>query len=127
MQHKGGKLMAIHAMPDHIQLFIGFGPTLTIADLVRDGKANSTRFIKDKGWAEQFAWQEGYGAFSYSQSQVKDVIQYVLNQEQHHLKRTFRQEYVLLLQRFEVAYDPEYIFEFYDEQVTSNVSLLPGH
>ncbi|XBA03160.1 transposase [Fibrella sp. ES10-3-2-2] len=119
--------MAIHAMPDHIQLFIGFGPTLTIANLVRDVKANSTRFIKDKGWAEQFAWQEGYGAFSYSQSQVKDVIQYVLNQEQHHLKRTFRQEYVLLLQRFEVAYDPECIFEFYDEQVTSNVSLLPGH
>ncbi|MEZ0541922.1 IS200/IS605 family transposase [Fibrella arboris] len=115
IQNKGAKLLAIHAMSDHIHLFIGFGPTLTIADLVRDLKANSTRFVKDKGWSPHFAWQEGYGAFTYGQSQVSDVIQYVLNQEQHHHKRTFQEEYILLLERFNVNYDQKYVFEFYDQ------------
>lgn len=115
VQNKGAKLLAIHCMPDHIHLFIGFGPTLTISDLVRDVKANSSSFIKEKGWCRTFSWQEGYGAFTYGQSQVKDVIQYVLNQEEHHRKRSFREEYVLLLERFEVPYDPKYLFEFYSD------------
>ncbi len=123
VQNKGAKLLAIHAMPDHVHLLIGFGPTLTISDLVRDVKANSTRFIKDKGWSQHFAWQEGYGAFTYGQSQVKEVIQYVLNQEQHHHKRTFHEEYLLLLDRFEVTYDLNYVFEFYDQEAIATQSL----
>jgi putative transposase len=115
VQNKGAKMLAIHCMPDHTHLFIGFGSTLTISDLVRDVKANSTTFIKSKNWCKTFAWQEGYGAFTYGQSQVKDVIDYVLNQEEHHRKRTFREEYLLFLKRFEVSYDPEYVFEFYDD------------
>ena len=115
VQNRGTKLLAIHCMPDHAHLFIGFGPTLTIADLVRDVKSSSSGFIKEKGWAKQFSWQEGYGAFTYGQSQVQEVIQYVLNQEQHHYKRTFREEYLLFLHKFDVPYDPKYLFEFYDE------------
>jgi putative transposase len=115
VQNEGAKMMAVHCMPDHTHLFVGFGPTLALADLVRDVKANSARFIKDKGWCRQFAWQEGYGAFTYGQSQVQDVVQYVLNQEEHHRKRTFREEYLLFLDRFHVPYEPKYVFEFYDD------------
>jgi putative transposase len=95
VHNKGAKLMAVYAMPDHVHLFIGFGPTLVISDLVRDVKANSSGFIKEKGWCKSFVWQEGYGAFSYGQSQVKDVVRYVLSQEEHHRKHTFREEYLL--------------------------------
>jgi putative transposase len=104
-------------MGDHTHLFIGFGPTLTISDLIRDVKASSSGFIKEKGWCKTFQWQEGYGAFTYGQSQVKDVIQYVLNQEAHHRKRTFKEEYIAFLDRFDVTYDTRYLFEFYDEVV----------
>ncbi len=115
IQHKGCKLMAIHAMPDHIHLFIGFAPTTLLSDLVRDVKANSSRFIKEKGWRKNFSWQEGYGAFTYSQSQVGTVVQYVLNQEEHHRKRTFQEEYRAFLQKFNIPYEPAYLFEFYEE------------
>ncbi len=114
VQNKGAKLLAIHAMPDHVHLFIGFGPTLALADLVRDVKANSSSFIKEKGWSKTFAWQEGYGAFSYGQSQVKTVVSYVLNQEEHHKKRTFQEEYLAFLNKFEVSFEPTYLFEFYE-------------
>jgi putative transposase len=120
VQHRGAKLLAVFAMPDHVHLFIGFAPTLVLADLVRDVKAGSSGFIKEKGWRKQFAWQEGYGAFTYGQSQTKDVIRYVLNQETHHYKSTFREEYLLLLTRFEVPYDPKYVFDFYDEPLSDN-------
>lgn len=120
VQNRGAKMLAIHCMPDHVHLFIGFGPTLTLADLVRDVKASSSGFIKEQGWCKKFAWQEGYGAFTYSQSQVKDVIQYVLNQEVHHRKRTFQEEYLTFLKRFEVPYDPKYVFEFYDGMEASD-------
>ena len=112
--------MAVYAMPDHVHLFIGFGATLTISDLVRDVKASSSGFFKEKGWIKNFAWQEGYGAFSYSQSQAKAVVQYVLNQEEHHRKRTFREEYLAFLRKFEVSFEPKYLFEFYDTEGRSN-------
>jgi len=115
VQKRGQKLLAINTMPDHIHLFIGFSPTIILSDLVRDVKASSSKFIKEKRWQLQFAWQEGYGAFTYGQSQVNDVIQYVLNQELHHRKRTFREEYFMFLKKFDVPYDPKYVFEFYDQ------------
>ncbi len=117
VQNRGAKMLAVFAMPDHIHLFIGLGPTHVLADLVRDVKAASSAFIKDKGWCRQFAWQEEYGAFTYGQSQVKSVIQYVLGQEEHHRKRTFREEYLLLLDRFAVSFDAKYLFDFYDDPV----------
>lgn len=115
VHNRGAKMLAINCMPDHAHLFIGFGPTLTISDLVRDVKASSSGFVKEQGWAKRFSWQEGYGAFTYGQSQVRDVISYVLNQEEHHRKRTFREEYLTFLQKFEVPYDPKYVFDFYNE------------
>ncbi|HEY0111272.1 MAG TPA: IS200/IS605 family transposase [Fibrella sp.] len=115
VQKRNAKMLAVYCMRDHTHLFIGFGPTLAISDLVRDVKASSSGFIKDKGWCRKFEWQEGYGAFTYGQSQVRDVIQYVLNQEEHHRRRTFREEYLMFLERFEVPYDSRYVFEFYKE------------
>jgi putative transposase len=115
VQNRAAKMLAIHCMPDHVHIFLGFNPTLLISDLVRDIKASSSGFLKDKGWVKGFCWQEGYGAFTYSQSQVKAVIQYVLNQEEHHRIRTFHEEYLAFLRKFEVPYDTKYVFEFYDE------------
>jgi putative transposase len=115
VQKRGKKVLAINTMPNHVHLFIGFSPAIILSDLVRDVKASSSKFIKEKRWQLQFAWQEGYGAFTYGQSQVKDVIQYVLNQEQHHRKRTFREEYFTFLKKFDVPYNPKYVFEFYDQ------------
>ncbi len=119
VQNRGAKLLAVYAMPDHVHLFVGFNPTHTLSDLIRDVKSSPSGFIKEKGWVNAFAWQEGYGAFTYGQSQVKDVIRYVLDQEEHHRKCTFQSEYLLFLKRFEVPYDPKYVFEFYDEPAES--------
>lgn len=120
IQKREQRLLAINAMPDHVHLFIGFGPTAVLSDLVRDVKASSSGFIKEKEWQRHFSWQEGYGAFTYGQSQVYDVIQYVLNQEEHHQKRTFREEYLTFLKRFDIPYDPKYVFEFYDQSADGN-------
>ncbi|GAA4451384.1 hypothetical protein GCM10023189_13360 [Nibrella saemangeumensis] len=115
VQNRGQKLLAVHCMPDHTHLFVGFSPTLPIADLVRDVKQATSVWVKEKGITRStFSWQEGYGAFTYAQSQVTDVVQYVLNQEEHHRKRTFRDEYIAFLERFEVPYDARYVFDFYD-------------
>lgn len=88
---------------------------MNIADLVRDIKNNSTNFINEKKFLRgRFSWQEGYGAFSYSHRQVSDVYQYILNQEEHHRKKSFREEYQEFLRDFEVSYDEQYLFEWYD-------------
>ena len=97
IQKRAQKLLASNAMSDHVHILIGFGPTVALSDLVRDIKASSSGFIKEKGWQRHFSWQEGFGAFTYGQSQLKDVIQYVLNQEEHHRKHTFRGEYLTFL------------------------------
>ena len=116
IKNNGQKLLAINNMPDHIHIFIGFGTTITISDLLRDIKANSSRFINEKRWFPgRFEWQKGYGAFSYSRSQLDNVVKYVMNQQQHHKRRTFREEYIDFLQKFEVEYNPKYLFEFYDD------------
>lgn len=113
IQNKKQKLYAIYCMPDHVHIFVSMGPELAISDLVRDVKANATSFINDKGWVEgYFEWQRGFGAFSYSESQVKAVVNYVLNQREHHEEKTFREEYIELLNQFEVDFDNKYLFEF---------------
>lgn len=99
-------------MPDHVHLFIGLQPTMALSNLVRDIKANSSRFINEQSWVKgKFEWQHGFGAFSYSHSQLTTVINYIQQQEEHHKTRTFREEYVELLKRFEIDYKEGYIFE----------------
>lgn len=94
-------------------MFVGFGPTLLIANLVRDIKTATSAWIKEKRWVSApFYWQEGYGAFSYSQSQVDTVVRYVLNQEDHHRQRTFKEEYLSFLEKFGIAYEATYLFDF---------------
>jgi len=110
--HRGQKLLAIHCMPDHTHLFIGQKPSIALSDLIHDVKKASTTFINEKKWVPgRFSWQEGFGAFSYSHSQIPQVIRYIQNQEQHHSKRNFRDEYRALLQRFEVQYNERFVFK----------------
>lgn len=110
--NEGQKLIAINGMPDHIHILIGLKPDKSLSDLVRDIKANSSRFINDKNWiSSKFEWQAGFGAFSYNQSQLSNVINYIQNQEEHHKKKTFKEEYIEFLTAFNVDYKNEYIFE----------------
>jgi putative transposase len=109
--HKGQKLIAINGMADHIHLLVGMKPTLALSDLVRDIKSNSSRFIREKGWVRgMFEWQEGFGAFTLGHSQLPQIIPYIANQEEHHRVRTFREEYIGFLQKYEIDYKPEYVF-----------------
>ncbi|NBC26633.1 MAG: IS200/IS605 family transposase [Bacteroidetes bacterium] len=111
---KSQKLYAIGGMPDHIHLLIGYNPTVTISDLVRDIKSNSSAFVNRKIFKDtKFQWQSGFGAFSYGQSQISDVIRYIENQEDHHKHRTFKEEYIQFLNRYQIEYNIDYLFEFY--------------
>ncbi len=116
VQNKGSKMLAINGMADHIHVFIGYKPSISIPDLVKDIKLATNDWINKNHLTNQkFAWQEGYGAFSYSRSQIKNVCDYLENQEQHHTKQTFKEEYLSFLKKFEIEYDDKYLFEFIDE------------
>lgn len=113
IQGKGQKSIIVNGMPDHIHAFIGLKPSMAISDLVRDIKNNSSNFINDRKWVEgKFAWQEGYGAFSYSRRDMGNVYNYILNQEEHHRRKSFREEYLDFLNEFEVEFDERYLFEW---------------
>ena len=107
-----GALIAINGMEDHIHLLISMHPTLSISELVRVVKANSSKWTKEK-WPQQaqFAWQEGYGAFSVSESAAKDVALYIANQEEHHRRRSFQDEFIALLRKHNITYDERYIWD----------------
>jgi len=110
--NEGQKLIAINGMPDHIHVLIGLKPTVALSNLVRDIKANSSRLINEKRWvAGKFEWQSGFGAFSYSHSQLDNVIRYIQTQEEHHKKKTFKEEYIEFLNLYNVDYKNEFIFE----------------
>lgn len=112
---KGQKTIIVNGMSDHIHAFIGLKPVMSLADLVRDIKNNSSNFINNHKFTKgKFSWQEGYGAFSYSHSHIEKVYNYVLNQEIHHKKKTFKQEYMQFLKKFTIEYDERYLFEWYD-------------
>jgi REP element-mobilizing transposase RayT len=109
---KEQKLLAINCLPDHTHILIGQKPDIALSDLVGAIKAGSTNFINRSGWVMgRFNWQEGFGAFSYAHSQLTTVIRYVQNQERHHARRNFRDEYTEFLKRFNVAHDARYIFK----------------
>ena len=110
--HRGQKLLAIYCMPDHTHLFIGQKPSIAVSDLVHDVKKASMTFINEKRWVlGRFSWQEGFGALSYSHSQIPQVDRYIQNQERHHARTTFRDEYMAFLKKFGVAYDQRFIFK----------------
>ncbi|AZA74389.1 IS200/IS605 family transposase [Chryseobacterium indoltheticum] len=116
VSNRNQKLFAVFAMPDHVHILVSMSPVISISDLVRDIKAGSSKFINEKRWMNgKFNWQEGYGAFSYSKSSVDSVIKYILNQEEHHKKKTFKEEYFDFLQKFEIEYDPKYVFEWIED------------
>ncbi|MFM2392303.1 MAG: hypothetical protein RLZZ546_280 [Bacteroidota bacterium] len=113
VQNRGQKMLAIFAMPDHVHILVSMQPNIAISDLVRDIKAGSSKFINDNDWIKgKFNWQKGFGAFSYSKSHLDNVIKYILNQEDHHKKQTFKEEYLEFLHKFEIDYDEKYLFEW---------------
>jgi REP element-mobilizing transposase RayT len=115
VQNKGHKLLAINSMPDHLHIFIGMKPDEALSDLVRDVKRDSTNFVNEEIKPKtKFGWQEGFGAFSYSRSAIDAVVKYILNQEEHHRRKTFREEYESFLKKFAVEYDTRYVFEYFD-------------
>jgi REP element-mobilizing transposase RayT len=112
IQAKDHKLLAINGMPDHLHVFFGMRPIQSLSDLIQDVKQDSSKWINKKNFLKsRFEWQQGFGAFSYSKSQASQVIGYVQNQEAHHRKISFLEEYKTFLEKFEVAYDDRYIFK----------------
>src|SRR5215831_12858320 len=112
IQNQNHKLLAINGVNDHLHIFFGMRPTQSLSDLMQDVKGSSSKWINEKGFIkDKFEWQEGYGAFSYSKSQASNVIAYIQNQEAHHYKITFLEEYKKFLEKFEIDYDERYIFK----------------
>ncbi len=115
VQNNGHKMLAVNGMPDHIHVFMGMKPKQSVSELISKIKSNSSRWINEKHFVTgKFQWQEGFGAFSYGHSQLDDVIQYVMNQKEHHRKKSFKEEYLSFLKKFDVDYEPQYLFEFFD-------------
>lgn len=106
------KVLQINGMPDHIHIMMGFRPAQALSDLMQMAKEDSSKWINAKGLVRgKFSWQSGYGAFSYSKDQVARVVKYIQEQEKHHSKRSFLEEYEELLKIHEVEYDQRYIFK----------------
>ncbi|RAW02068.1 IS200/IS605 family transposase [Pseudochryseolinea flava] len=113
IENKGHKSIIVNGVEDHVHLFIGLKPSMSISDLIRDVKNNTSNFINEKKFVKgKFSWQEGYGAFSYSHSHIDNVYQYILNQEEHHRTKTFKEEYVDFLTKFNIEHDEKYLFEW---------------
>jgi len=114
VSNKKCKMLAVNCMPDHTHMFVGFNPNLAISEFIKSIKIATNGFINGKKWRhENFEWQDGYGVFSYGRSQIDRVIKYINNQEEHHRKRNFRDEYLRLLKKFEVPFREEHVFDFY--------------
>ena len=110
---KGQKTIIVNGVPDHIHVFVGLKPSMAISNLVRDIKNNSTNFINERGFLrKKFNWQEGFGAFSYAHSQIGAVYNYILHQEEHHRKKSFKEEYMKMLKQFNVEYNEKYLFDW---------------
>ena len=115
VQNNKHKLLAIGSMPDHIHIFIGYNLNHRICDLVEEIKTSSNKWIKDNRLSTfKFEWQRGYGAFTHSHSQINTIIKYILNQEQHHKKKTFKEEYLEILRKNDIKYNDDYLFDFFD-------------
>ncbi len=128
VQNNKSKLIAINGMQDHIHIFMGYKPSVSIPDLIKDIKVASSLWINENKLSKnKFAWQEGYGAFSYSQSQIDSVVQYIQDQELHHQKKSFKEEYLQVLKNFQIEYEHKYLFDFFDEPfISSTPTELPA-
>ena len=110
---KNQKPIIVNGVSDHVHLFIGLRPSMSISDLVRDVKNNSTKFINDNNFVKgKFSWQEGFGAFSYNHFDIDRVYKYILNQEKHHKRKPFKEEYLELLKDFDIDYNKNYLFKW---------------
>jgi len=113
IRNQGHKLISINGMPDHVHILIGLRPAMALAELVREIKADSTNFINRRKLVHgRFSWHEGYGAFSYGHSQLDTIIRYIQNQEKHHQRRSFKDEYLTLLRKFDIGFEDKYLFKF---------------
>jgi len=111
----GHKSIIINGVTDHVHLFIGLNPKISVSETVKELKRSSSIFINDhKIFPGKFEWQEGYGGFSYGRSQIEKVYDYIKNQEQHHKKQTFREEYIEFLNKNEIEFEEQYLFEFFN-------------
>lgn len=109
------KPLAIWCNPDHAHILLGLHPTVAVSNITRDIKSSSSKFINEKKWVVgKFAWQDGFGSFTYSKSQIDNVVKYILNQPVHHKRRTFKEEYLDILQKNDIDYDERYLFEWYE-------------
>ena len=117
VQNRKQKLLAINNVPDHLHMLVGFGTTMSIADFIEEVKSISSKFINEKNWIQgKFEWQRGYGVFSYSRSQIDQVIRYIQKQQEHHIKKSFKDEYLEFLRKFEVEFDERYLFEWIESE-----------
>jgi REP element-mobilizing transposase RayT len=106
------KTIIVNGVVDHVHCFIGLKPAVSVSELMKTVKAKSSKYINDHSLtANRFEWQEGYGVFSYGQSQIDKVYRYIQNQEEHHKKQTFKDEYLDFLKKFNVEYDERYVFQ----------------
>ena len=118
VRNKGQKLISINGTSDHLHVLVGLKPAMALADLVRDIKSDSSDWVNRRKLARgKFGWQEGYGAFSYGHSQLDMIIRYIQNQQAHHQKRSFKEEYLSFLRKFEIEFKDEYVFEFLNSQI----------
>ncbi len=109
------KTYAIYCNPDHTHIFVGMHPAVSPSKLMEQVKSGSSKWLNEKQYlSTKFAWQEGFGAFTYSKSHIDNVVRYILNQPEHHKKRSFKDEYLLLLKKFGIDYNEKYLFEYYD-------------
>lgn len=109
------KTYAIYCNPDHTHLLVGMHPNISPSKLMEQVKSGSSKWLNEKKYIPgKFAWQDGYDAFTYSKSHIDKVVKYILNQSEHHKKRSFREEYLLFLQKYGVRYNDKYLFEYYD-------------
>jgi REP element-mobilizing transposase RayT len=111
--NKKSKTLAIYCNPDHAHILLGLHPSVSVSDIAKDIKANSSKFINEMNWIRgKFNWQDGFGAFSYSKSQIDAVVKYILNQPNHHKRTTFRDEYLEFLEKYGIEYDEKYLFDW---------------
>ncbi len=117
VKNNDSKPIAIYCNPDHVHILIGIHPAISVSDMARNIKANSSKWINEKHLVKgQFRWQVGFGAFSYSKSQIDAVAKYILNQPEHHKKSTFKDEYLGMLNKADINYDEQYLFDWFDEK-----------
>lgn len=109
------KPYAIYCNPDHTHILVGMHPTIAPSKLMEQAKSGSSKWLnQQKHILGQFSWQDGYGAFTYSRSQIDQVMKYIMSQPEHHKKQSFKEEYLLLLEKFEVPFEERYLFEWYE-------------